>query len=229
MKIGDKVRFLNDVGGGKITGFRKGNVVLVEDEDGFEIPALMDEVVVITTNEYNFARPQEPQPEPQPSERVDGKQYLKSKQGRTDEDEVDENLEARVLRLEMTIRQLEMRLARLEDSKAAREKERIEAKQQRKAQKDEILEVDLHAHNLLDNTNGMTPGDIKEYQLKTFRHTMDTHIKEKGRRIVFIHGKGDGVLRRAILDELKRSYKTCDSQDASFQQYGFGATMVTIH
>ena len=43
-----------------------------------------------------------------------------------------------------------------------------------------------------------------------------------------IHGKGDGVLRKALLDELKRKYSNCRHQDASFQEYGFGATMVTI-
>ena len=47
MKIGDKVRFLNDVGGGKITGFRQGGIVLVEDEDGFAVPMPQNEVVVI--------------------------------------------------------------------------------------------------------------------------------------------------------------------------------------
>ena len=38
----------------------------------------------------------------------------------------------------------------------------------------------------------------------------------------------DGVLRKALLDELKRKYPDCRHQDASFQEYGFGATMVTI-
>ena len=47
-------------------------------------------------------------------------------------------------------------------------------------------------------------------------------------KIVFIHGKGDGVLRKAVIDELKRKYNNCRYQDASFQEYGFGATMVTI-
>ncbi|MTT60629.1 Smr/MutS family protein, partial [Parabacteroides merdae] len=47
-------------------------------------------------------------------------------------------------------------------------------------------------------------------------------------KIVFIHGKGDGVLRKAVIDELKRKYSNCRYQDASFQEYGFGATMVTI-
>ncbi|MDR0995820.1 MAG: Smr/MutS family protein, partial [Tannerella sp.] len=48
-------------------------------------------------------------------------------------------------------------------------------------------------------------------------------------RIVFIHGKGDGVLRAAIERELKTKYKNCSYQDASFREYGFGATLVTIH
>ena len=39
---------------------------------------------------------------------------------------------------------------------------------------------------------------------------------------------GEGVLRRALLDELKRKWPRCAVQDASFQEYGFGATQVTI-
>ena len=38
MKIGDKVSFLSEVGGGKVAGFQGKNIVLVEDEDGFQIP-----------------------------------------------------------------------------------------------------------------------------------------------------------------------------------------------
>ena len=45
MKIGDKVRFLSEVGGGKVAGFKGNNIVLVEDEDGFEIPMPIKEVV----------------------------------------------------------------------------------------------------------------------------------------------------------------------------------------
>ena len=53
MKLGDKVRFLNDVGGGTITGFPDKQTVLVCDEDGFEIPTLRKDVVVIETDYYN--------------------------------------------------------------------------------------------------------------------------------------------------------------------------------
>lgn len=92
----------------------------------------------------------------------------------------------------------------------------------------EIVEVDLHAASLIDNINGLTSRDILQFQLDKFKETMNAYSRFKGQKIVFIHGKGDGVLRAAILKELKYSYKQCTFQDASFQEYGFGATQVTI-
>ena len=65
--------------------------------------------------------------------------------------------------------------------------------------------------------------------MDTFRRVLAEHKNDKGQRIVFIHGKGEGVLRRAIVDELRTKYKQYTYQDASFREYGFGATMVTIH
>ena len=47
MKIGDKVRFLSEVGGGRISGFQGKNIVLVEDADGFEIPMQVKDVILI--------------------------------------------------------------------------------------------------------------------------------------------------------------------------------------
>lgn len=89
--------------------------------------------------------------------------------------------------------------------------------------------MDLHASEVLETTAGMSHKDILDYQLDIFRRTMDEHRRHTGQRIVFIHGKGDGVLRQALLRELRAKYKTCTAQDASFREYGFGATMVTIH
>ena len=67
------------------------------------------------------------------------------------------------------------------------------------------------------------------YQLDKFREVMNANVKHAGTRIVFIHGKGEGVLRKALLDELRRKYPRCEAQDASFREYGFGATLVKIH
>jgi hypothetical protein len=47
MKIGDKVRFLSAVGGGIVRSFKSKDVVLVEEEDGFETPVLIRECVLI--------------------------------------------------------------------------------------------------------------------------------------------------------------------------------------
>lgn len=53
MKKGDKVRFLSEIGGGTVTGFKGSNIVLVEDEDGFEIPMAITDVVVIGAEDYS--------------------------------------------------------------------------------------------------------------------------------------------------------------------------------
>lgn len=99
----------------------------------------------------------------------------------------------------------------------------------KKRQKDDgTLVIDLHADELLVTTAGMNAADILHYQLDVFKKTMDENKKKKGQKIVFIHGKGEGVLRHALVHELNYRYKSCTYQDASFQEYGYGATQVTI-
>ena len=93
---------------------------------------------------------------------------------------------------------------------------------------DEVVVVDLHAGEILETTAGMSAGDILNYQLKVFRDTLADYGGNKGQRIIFIHGKGEGVLRHAIIHELNYKYKSYPYQDASFQEYGYGATQVTI-
>lgn len=91
-----------------------------------------------------------------------------------------------------------------------------------------LIEVDLHIDELVDTTAGMENKDMLSLQLDTVKKTMQEHAKRKGQKIVFIHGKGDGVLRKAVRDLLKKQFPTAELQDASFQEYGFGATLVTI-
>ncbi|KAA6336646.1 hypothetical protein EZS27_015223, partial [termite gut metagenome] len=56
MKIGDKVRFLSEVGGGIVKGFQGKDMVLVADDDGFDFPVSIRECVVIDTDNYNLKR-----------------------------------------------------------------------------------------------------------------------------------------------------------------------------
>ena len=91
-----------------------------------------------------------------------------------------------------------------------------------------MVVVDLHADSLLDTTAGMSSADILNYQLTKFREVLASYKNKKGQKIVFIHGKGEGVLRRALVNDLHYRYKSYTYQDASFQEYGYGATQVTV-
>lgn len=88
--------------------------------------------------------------------------------------------------------------------------------------------VDLHIQELVDNMKGLSAADMLNLQVDEFRRVMDAHLSKPGTSIVFIHGKGEGVLRNALMKELSHRYRGHDVQDASFREYGFGATQVTI-
>ena len=113
--------------------------------------------------------------------------------------------------------------------KRAAEKQNRRPVQRHEKHKGEIIECDLHIGELVDTTAGMSNADMLNLQLDKFREVMNANIKRAGAKIVFIHGKGEGVLRKALLDELRRKYPRCEAQDASFREYGFGATLVKIH
>ena len=102
---------------------------------------------------------------------------------------------------------------------------RIELKKPKQA---EVIEVDLHINELLDNTAGLSNADMLQHQMEVFHKTIEENKNKRGQKIVFIHGKGEGVLRNEIEKQLKTRYKNYYFQDASFREYGFGATMITI-
>jgi len=93
----------------------------------------------------------------------------------------------------------------------------------------EIREIDLHIHELLDQHEGMSAQEILDYQMDCFRKEMQRASVDRLKKIVFIHGKGNGSLKSELRRELKHKYRKHQFQDASFQQYGFGATMVYIN
>lgn len=344
MKTGDKVRFLNTTGGGVVKGFQGKDIALVEDEEGFDIPVLIRECVVIEpANDAQVRQSSKPSEAIQQNNIVnkvveeykveetkegeqlavllaylpidvkslsttnfecylinDSNYYLSYNYiSRTEEGWVSRNtgtiepntrlfleefskselndLERICLQFfaykknkaftlknsysvelhidtvkfyklhsfkendyfedEAIIYPMVRRdLAEKELFISAEEIEQaIKQKEQRpriqpivKKEKNSIIEIDLHSNELLDNTNGLSSGDILEYQLTKVREAMDENRKNKGQKIVFIHGKGDGVLKKAIIKELNVNYKSAYFQDASFREYGYGATMVTI-
>lgn len=116
---------------------------------------------------------------------------------------------------------------------AMREKERADRPERRRVvhkptDANKPMEVDLHIHELVDSIVGMDNAAMLELQLGKVGEVMDENKRWKGKRIVFIHGKGEGVLRNAVLKLLKDKYPQCQTQDASFKEYGYGATLVIV-
>ena len=91
-----------------------------------------------------------------------------------------------------------------------------------------IKEVDLHIHELVDDETGLSDYDKLQHQLDVFNREMKVAINENYKRIVFIHGVGSGSLKLKIRSELQHNYKKYQFQDASFKEYGYGATMVLL-
>ncbi|NCO55561.1 MAG: hypothetical protein COS14_08995 [Bacteroidetes bacterium CG02_land_8_20_14_3_00_31_25] len=91
-----------------------------------------------------------------------------------------------------------------------------------------LLEVDLHINQLIDSTVGLSHTEMLNIQLSKFRSELESAIKNKENKIVFIHGIGNGTLKMAIRKELDDLYKHLQYQDASFKEYGYGATMVLL-
>lgn len=92
----------------------------------------------------------------------------------------------------------------------------------------DLVEVDLHIHELLEDTRGLSNHEMLEVQMGRFRNELETAIANGTRKIVFIHGIGNGTLKQELRKELSTKYKKYYFQDASFKEYGFGATMVIL-
>jgi len=116
--------------------------------------------------------------------------------------------------------------------KAKKEKARKEPNKQFKSSKQgknkEIEEVDLHIQELVDDYSNLSNGEIVDIQLSRFTTALDGGILAGTRRMVFIHGIGAGKLKHEIQKTLDRKYPKLKYQDASFKEYGYGATMVIL-
>jgi hypothetical protein len=342
IKVGDRVKFLNDVGGGVVTGFISKNMVNVEGDDGFEIPCPIKELVNVSNPGPNeTAGVHEPQQveETEPvepafieteGEIINGKDkpdfyfcfvpanaknplsgeievflvndsnykviytytYLNEDGIETIEtgnvksnsrEKIDslsqEDLAAlpdfgfqiiyykdsgnewfppvvkkfRVnpvkfykestfqpnsyfkrngLVLKIAASPLENELDKLtedEFKKLVREKSQDSrpVKPQKKRSQDEVV-IDLHIAELLDDTEGLSNREILELQMEKVESEMNAAIHDRVKRIVFIHGVGQGVLKQEVAKLLKSKFKKYYFQDASFKEYGYGATMVTL-
>lgn len=88
-------------------------------------------------------------------------------------------------------------------------------------------EVDLHIEELIDSPKGLSNHEILSIQLEHFEKELDEAIAKGMKKLIFIHGVGNGRLKQEIISVLK-DMKEVTYQDASHKEYGFGATQVNI-
>jgi hypothetical protein len=96
------------------------------------------------------------------------------------------------------------------------------------ARRDAHMEVDLHIHELVDDQSGLPDRAKLAIQMAHFDRMMDIAKREKLRRIVFIHGIGQGVLRHQIRTSLDQHHPDCTFRDGDPRKYGSGATEVWL-
>lgn len=105
---------------------------------------------------------------------------------------------------------------------------KIASTKSKKERAKQVMEVDLHIHQLVNSSRGMTNYDMLNLQIETAKRKLDFAIAKRIQRIVFIHGVGEGVLK-IELETLFRRYDNIKYYDANYQKYGLGATEVYIY
>jgi hypothetical protein len=86
-------------------------------------------------------------------------------------------------------------------------------------------EVDLHISALKDDFSKLTNHEILKIQTDYFQKSLESALEAQYRKIIFIHGIGNGTLRNTIIEMLKE-YEELTVQNASFKKYGYGAIEV---
>ncbi len=91
-----------------------------------------------------------------------------------------------------------------------------------------VDEIDLHIEELVEDHGSLSGREALDIQMARFTTTLEGALRGKTKRIVFIHGVGNGKLKYEIRRTLDKKYSRLRYQDASFREYGYGATMVII-
>lgn len=191
VKVGDRVKFLNDVGEGVVIKVET-SIAIVEDESGFD-------------HEYDLAE-------------------LLPVGGEVEEEErYGNNLPdmSEVLAGDIS-EEKQKKLQEAFDVKYANERA---TNQKRRG---EFMEVDLHFHELVEDMSGLKDRTKLDIQLNHFERMMRIAAEQRIRKVIFIHGVGQGVLRHQIRSRLEMYYPECSVRDANPREYGSGATEVLL-
>lgn len=91
----------------------------------------------------------------------------------------------------------------------------------------DFWELDLHIHELLDSEVGLTNSEMLRHQISVLKSFFRTACDKRIRKLIVIHGVGQGVLKAEVRDFLQQQ-EGIEFYDADFSEYGKGATTVEL-
>ncbi|HBB92734.1 MAG TPA: hypothetical protein DC042_13725 [Bacteroidales bacterium] len=185
VNVGDLVRFVDEMGEGRVVRLISESIAEVKTNDGWVLPANVRNLVVI------------PEPGKEPS-RVE------------------------TLISEVIFRQVEHEK---EVTNLTLNKPPVAKSSKVKSP---AREIDLHINKIADSVFGLTNTEILGIQMELFRRELNRAIRDNESEIIFIHGIGNGTLKGELRRAADRDFSWCSQEDASFKEYGFGATRIRI-
>lgn len=88
-------------------------------------------------------------------------------------------------------------------------------------------EIDLHLEELIEFPNRLQAHQKIQLQIEVFKKYLYQAKEIRLRKVIFIHGVGQGTLKAELRNMLKEQ-SNIEFSDADFQKYGKGATEVRI-
>lgn len=243
-QVGDRVKFLNDVGGGTVVRVQ-GATIYVQDETGFDMPMQSSELIRMADmtgagKMFNQAVP-DLMPSPNASQTVQKTDNKNSERlqeqtrklrekftGTTEDESLDalreesKRLRSQVANLKNQVSKLQIQLSYIQSCNAKKLNENILLQY---TTQPGYAEVDLHIEAICDHPENLTDEEKHEEQLRFFRLCMNHALLNGMKKVTFIHGVGKGVLKNEIMQELNQ-YDNLSYMDAPIRQYGVGATEV---
>ena len=185
LQAGDRVAFLDEVGGGVVLRPSRPGHVILRTDDGFELERSEKGLVAV------------------------GDRHKRSDYAVSDH-------QAGLIAANDAM-----------DGKNRRKPGMRPGKTPKKPEDNSVAEVDLHLHELVENESTLQREERLTYQLAFFERALESAIRDGKRKLIVIHGVGEGVLREEVRRVLQ-FYPGVQFHDADMRRYGAGATEVLI-
>lgn len=219
-QVGDKVSFLNEKLDGIVSKIVNSTTIEVATDDGFDVPVLAKELVLVHREQTEILNESETQKEK--TQRNLRENYKVNEQGMVG----DFTPEKKIKKVKEDVIDRKKIQTMLKEKMQTKVIGKISLKHSHR-RKEVEGEVDLHIEHLENSWQNMSNGEIVQRQLSEARSRIDDAILAGKHRLVIIHGVGSGTLKKEVR-KLINTYPGIRYEEGHFSVYGAGATLVHL-